>query len=648
MKKLFKVILYFLLIALGIILVATLVFNAYYSVLNKRAGKELEEVPQLALDGELFRDLNKNGKLDPYEDHRQPVSIRVEDLLSRMTLEEKVGLMWHPPIGVGDQGALQPKPGIVSSVSTYNAVIQKKLNHFNLLGAPGAEALATWSNKLQRLAEQTRLGIPISISTVPRHGLSNSNGMDLQNEDWSRWPEPLGLAAIGDSLLVADFGRIARQEYRAVGIQVALHPQADLATGPHRAPFSKTFGEDARLAAKLTAAYIYGFQGSKLGKNSVACMTKHWPGSDPKETNIQFEEKNQLAPSRKFAYHLLPFEAALKASTAMMMPYYGTAIDQKSEHLDMNFDKKVITQLLRQEYSYEGVVCSEWGIIEGISFLGYELVEAKNRGIEDLSIEERIAKVIAAGVDQFGGNMHTRQLIRLVEKGVVSEDRIDQSARRLLRVKFELGLFDQPFVDPEKATEIVNQKSFREQGKMAQRRSIVLLKNQGNTDTSKILPLKKGIKIYTENIDRAVASNYAAVVNRLEEADLAILRMKMPAEPRTSNFTELVAPVDLNIQEPERSRLLKVMQKKPTIVCLYLDRPAVIPEITDQCSGLLADFGAEDDAVLDVIFGDFKPEAKLPFELPSSMEAAETQKEEVPYDSKGPLFPFGFGLTYED
>ncbi len=650
MKKLFKVILYFLLIVLGIILIATLVFNAYYATLNKRAKKELQEVPRLIVGELQFRDLNKNGKLDPYEDRRQPVDVRVEDVLSRMTLDEKVGLMWQPPIGVGDQGELQSKPGILSSVSTYDAIIHKKLNHFNLFTVPATKALANWSNNLQQLAEQTRLGIPVSISTDPRHGISNFIGMGLLGGNWSRWPEPIGLAAIGDSSLVVEFGQIARQEYRAVGIHTALHPMADLATDPRWARINGTFGEDAKLSARLTAAYIHGFQGDKLDTNSVACMTKHWPGGGPQEKgeDAHFHYgKNQVYPGNNFAYHLIPFEAALKANTAMIMPYYGIAVDQTSENVGMSFNKEIITKLLREEYGYDGVVCSDWGIIEGFSFLGYELVEAKNWGVEKLTVDERIAKVIDAGVDQLGGNMHTRQLLRLVRKGVVSEDRINQSARRLLRVKFELGLFDNPFVDPEQAVEIVNQKKFQEKGKLAQRKSIVLLKNQLNGGGGKVLPLTKGIKIYTENINPELASNYATVVNQPEEADFAILRLNTPFEERTDDFIErMFHQGDLNFPEAELSRLLNIMRKKPTIICMYLDRPAVIPEISKQSSGLLADFGAEDDAVLDIIFGDFKPHAKLPFELPSSMEAVEAQKEDMPYDSKDPLYPFGFGLTY--
>ncbi len=652
MKKLFRALAYFLAIILGLILFSVLIFNGYYAILNSKSKKQLQETKILSQNGFEFRDLNKNGKLDIYEDNRQPVEDRVNDLLSQMTIAEKAGLMWHPPIEIGDGGTIQRKPGLMSPTSTYDALINKKINHYNLFAVPGTTQLAEWSNRIQKLAESTRLGIPVSISTDPRHGISNFIVTDLLGGDWSKWPEPIGLAATGDSALVAEFGRIASQEYRAVGIRTALHPMADLATEPRWARINGTFGEDAGLSAKMTAAYIYGFQGEELGPQSVACMTKHWPGGGPQENgeDAHFHYgKNQVYPGNNFEYHLIPFKAALKANTAMIMPYYGVPLNQTSENVGMSFNKEIITDQLRKEYGYDGIVCTDWGIIEGFSFLGYEIVEAKDWGVEDLTIPQRIKKAIDAGVDQFGGNMNTDQLLRLIKKGEISEERINESAKRLLRVKFALGLFDNPFVDPEEATKIVNNKEAEEKGKLAQRKSIVLLKNEMQADSSHILPLKKNIKVYLENIRPDVASKYATVVDSLADADFAILRVQTPFEPRTGDFIEsFFHQGDLDFKEPELSRILKIMNAKPTIVCVYMDRPAVIPEIAAQSKALLADFGAFDDAVLDIIFGNFNPCAKLPFEIPSSMEAVKNQKEDVPYDSDSPLYPFGFGLSYEE
>jgi beta-glucosidase len=379
-------------------------------------------------------------------------------------------------------------------------------------------------------------------------------------------------------------------------------------------------------------------------------MTKHWPGGGPQtdgeDAHFHYGA-DQAYPGDNFDYHLIPFDGAFEAGTAMIMPYYGVPVGQTNEDVGMSFNKEIITDLLRNEYNYDGIVCTDWGIIEGFGFLGMEIVEAKNWGVEDLTVKERVKKVVDAGVDQFGGNSNTSELIELVEEGQISESRIDESVRRLLRAKFKMGLFDNPFVNVDKAEQIVGNPEFVEKGKLAQRKSIVLLKNKMNADSSFVLPLNMKVKIYTENIKQEIASEYATVVDSLDDADFAVIRLQAPWEPRNGDMIEsFFHQGDLDFKEPELSRILEIMKQKPTIVCIYLDRPAVISEIVENAAGLLCDFGAHDDAVLDIIFGEFNPSAKLPFELPCSMEAVKNQKEDVPYDSENPVFEFGFGLSY--
>jgi beta-glucosidase len=243
------------------------------------------------------------------------------------------------------------------------------------------------------------------------------------------------------------------------------------------------------------------------------------------------------------------------------------------------------------------------------------------------------------------GNNNTTELFELVRDGQIAESRIDESVKRLLRAKFVLGLFDNPFVNVEQTEKIVGNHEFVEKGKLAQRKSIVLLKNQMNADSSFVLPLRKELKIYVEKIDRKTVSNFATVVDNLADADMAILRINTPFVPRNSDFIErMFHQGDLDFKEPEKSQILKIMNRKPTIVCIYLDRAAVIPEIAGKAAGLLADFGAYDDAVLDVVFGKFNSTAKLPIELPSSMETVKNQKEDLPYDSEKPLVPVWMGI----
>jgi beta-glucosidase len=292
-------------------------------------------------------------------------------------------------------------------------------------------------------------------------------------------------------------------------------------------------------------------------------------------------------------------------------------------------------------------VCTDWGIVEGFGVLGFEIFESPGWGVDDLSVKEKVKKVIDAGVDQFGGNINTEELIELIEEGSITEERIDESARRILRTKFQLGLFDDPYVDVAEAVRTVGNEEHMEMGRLAQRKSIVLLKNEMHADSSYALPLSKGLNVYFENIDNEVAANYANVVYDLNEADVAVLRLQTPWEPRSGNIVESFFHQGyLDFKEPELSRILDIISTVPTIISIYLDRPAVIPEIVAGSVGLVAEFGARDDAVLDIVFGEFNPTARLPFELPSSMNAVENQYEDVPYDSQDPLFEFGHGLSY--
>jgi beta-glucosidase len=607
------------------------------------------DAPILTENGHTFRDLNKNGRLDPYEDSRLPIEERVEDLLSQMTLEEKAGLMFHSAIGVGKNGNLIEKTSPVNPVQTSELISKRLINHFNIYEAAPPRQTAQWYNRLQKLAERTRLGIPATVSSDPRHANTTVTGTSYPTDGFSQWPEPIGLAATGDPELVEQFADIARQEYLAVGIRVALHPMADLATEPRWARISGTFGEDAELSSKLTAAYIRGFQGEELGAESVACMTKHFPGGGPQKggEDAHFEYgKEQVYPGDNFEYHLIPFEAAFKAGTSQIMPYYGMPVGTKYEEVGFGYNKQVITNLLRNKYGFDGIVCTDWGLINSVSFLGRDIIPARAWGVEDLGVAYRMIKIIEAGCDQFGGEAVPKLLTKLVTDGDIHSERIDESARRILREKFRLGLFDNPYVDEAAAGNICGQDTFVAAGKLAQRKSIVLLKNSSSSHGT-VLPLKGKPKLYIENLAPEVAARYGEVVATPSEADFAILRLKAPFEPRKGILERLFHAGRLNFEAEELARILEICAQGPTIVDIYLDRPAVIPEIMENCTGLLANFGSEDEAVLDVIFGASNPTGKLPFELPSSVAAVEAQKEDLPYDSENPLFEFGFGLSYE-
>jgi beta-glucosidase len=553
---------------------------------------------------------------------------RVDEFLARMTLEEKVGLMFHAPIFMNPDGTLLD--------DTEERIAGRHLNHFNIYFAPEPRQHAEWHNRLQDLAKTTRLGIPVTISSDPRHSIAENFAAAWSATGFSKWPEPIGFGALGDEDAVLEFGDIARREYRAVGIHVALHPMADLATEPRWARIMHTFGEDGELAARLVAAYIRGFQGEALGPQSVACMTKHFPGGGPQldgEDPHFAYGKDQVYPGGMFEYHMRVFEAAFEAGTAQIMPYYGRPVGTPLEEVGFGFNRDVVTGLLRERYGFDGVVCTDWGLVTDASLPDGSVFAAKCWGVEELGVEERLIKIVEAGCDQFGGEELPEVLVGLVRTGRITEARIDASARRLLRDKFRLGLFDDPYADPDEAGRTCGSPPFRAAGERAQRRSAVVISNDG------VLPLKEGVRVYADGLA------YEAAAGSPGEADVAIVRRNAPFEPRTNGMIESFFHAgDLNFKEPELSALLDLARTVPTVLVLHLERPAVIPELVEACAAVVAVFGASDEAVLDVLFGRVSPEGRLPFELPSSMDAVRAQLPDVPGDSPDPLFRFGHGL----
>jgi len=379
-------------------------------------------------------------------------------------------------------------------------------------------------------------------------------------------------------------------------------------------------------------------------------MVKHFPGGGPQKDGDDPHfawGREQVYPGDNFDYHLKPFEDAFAAGVSQVMPYYGMPVGLPMEEVGFSFNKAVVTGLLREKYGFEGIVCTDWGLLTDVEVSG-EFFPARSWGVEHLSIPQKAKKILDAGVDQFGGESCTDVIIELVKSGQISQRRLNVSVRRILREKFRLGLFDQPFVDPDAAERIVGNERFRAAGELAQRRSFVLLKNPPG-DNGSTLPLSGRPKLYVENIAPELAFAYGEVVATPAAADLAILRLKAPfAPPKAPPFTisRTFHFGDLDFKEPELTRILNVLEQVPTIVDIYLDRPAVIPEIAEKSAALLANFGASDAALLDVVFGRVAPDGTLPFELPSSMEAVRQQKSDVPYDSESPLFPFGYGLRY--
>ena len=584
-------------------------------------------------------DTTATSTVRPWLDADLPVDERVQLLLDAMTIEEKAGLFFHTMIAIGDLE--EPNP-VFATPSAREFIETKRMTHFNLLGAaPTGREIAAWQNALQRLAASTRLGIPVTLSTDPRHSFSENPGASILAGPFSQWPETLGLAATRDEALVERFADIARQEYTAVGLRVALHPQVDLATEPRWARQTATFGEDAELSGTLGAAYIRGFQGASFGPGSVSTMTKHFPGGGPQKDGEDPHfpyGREQVYPGGEFELHLKPFEDALAAGTRQMMPYYGMPVGTEYEEVGFGFNKSVITGLLRERYGFDGVVCTDWGLISDSEIFGQPF-PARAWGVEHLTPRERMKKVLDAGADQFGGEANPELLLELVAEGEVTEARLDVSARRILREKFELGLFENPYVDEDAADDIVGRAEFRAAGEDAQRASITVLSNNG------ALPFARGRKLYVEGIDAEIAASFGEVVETPGEADLAIIRLHAPFEERETMFENFFHAGSLAFSEQVVAHVREVAHAVPTVVDVLADRPPILTPIVEAAAAVTVNWGASGAALLDVLSGAFPAQGTLPFDLPRSMAAVEASRPDVPFDTADPLFRFGHGLS---
>ncbi|CAI6334425.1 unnamed protein product [Periconia digitata] len=587
----------------------------------------------------------------PYRDASLSVEERVQDLISRMTVEEKAGQLFHTQIQLGVNGTLDLGNATLSRNSTVNMVTEKHMTHFNLLGTVAdVKQNAEWYNRVQQLALDTRLGIPVTLSSDPRHTFSDNLGASISSgTKFSQWPDSIGLAAIRDPALVKRFAEVARDEYIAIGIRSSLHPQIDLTTEPRWGRQATTMGEDANLTSTLVVSYLDGFMGPEFGNTSITTVTKHFPGSGPVEDGLDSHftyGKNATYPGNNFEYHLQPFKAAIAAGARQMMPYYSRPMGTKYDEVASSFNKGLITDLLRNELGFKGIVVSDWGLITD-GYIAGQYMPARAWGVENSTELERAARIIDAGVDQFGGEQRVELIIELVNSGAIPESRIDESVARLLTEKFLLGLFDNPFVDVAAAAAIVGNDDFRRLGNEAQQKSLTLLSNNNN-----ILPLSPSClattKFYVEGFNTTFLQQEKnmTLVTDPQDADLALLRLKTHYDPRPGGFEANYHDGSLAYNATEQARQAAIYSAVPTIVDIYLERPAVIPEIIDQAAAVLGNYGVSAENLLKVLFGEAEPLGQLPFDMPSSMEAVEASREDVPFDTKDPVFRFGHGLRY--
>lgn len=600
---------------------------------------------RLDRDGVSFRDLNGNGVLDPYEDPRLPVGARVEDLISRMTIAEKAGQLFHTMMVPVEDGFYEPGPDTTDipadAMSTEALVSAKFISHFNASPTIGPRAYAEWQNRLQGKAAATRLGIPVTLSSDPVHGFIDNPAASAPVQTFSRWPEPLGFGAAGDPDLVEQFADVVRQELRAVGISVALHPQADLATEPRWSRGTGTFGSDADAVGGMVAAYVRGLQGTTLGSTSVAAMVKHFPGAGPQlrgdDAHFPYG-REQVYPGHNAEYHLGPFIQAIEAGAAEIMPYYALPVGLGVEEIGFGFNREIVTGWLRERLGFDGIVCSDWGLVTDVR-IGGTRWPARCWGAEDLDRHERVARILDAGCDQMGGEFSPELVVDLVERGRITEDRIDASLRRILAVKFELGLFENPYVNPERAEELVGCEDFRRRGEEAQARALAVVTNPGP-----ILPLATGIRVRLEGVDAAAAEGRVVADS---EADLVIRRINAPWEKRDTgvDYEAGFHQGSLAFTPEEDDALVADLERTPTILVVRMDRPAILTRIVPAAAAVIADFGVGDEALMSVLMGERIAGGRLPMDLPSSMAEVEASSEDVPDDTANPLFRRGHAAS---
>lgn len=627
-----------------------------------------------------FKDLNKNGKLDKYEDWRLPSDVRINDLISKMTLEEKVGFMLISTTRLSGDYSFQqnaPKTEIssgfneedlvqeinmfskkplpypmFSAAGTTKGVKQNNLRHFILRANASTQTLAEWSNNLQALCEDTRLGIPAIVASNPRNHITidASIGLSVGTTTFSRWPGELGLAAMNDLKLTREFAEIAGKEWSSVGLRKAYMYMADLATEPRWQRIEGTFGENADWAAKMMREIVLGFQGEKLGLGSVALTTKHFPGGGPQVEGHDPHfvwGQDQHYPGKMFDYHLKPFQAAIDAGTSAIMPYYAKPIGTAYEEIAFAYNKAILKDLLRDKMGFKGIVNSDTGPIEMMPW-----------GVEKLSILERYQKAIDCGVDIFSGSADPSLLIETVKKGLVSESRINESVSRLLKEKFDLGLFENPYVDVEKAVKTVGNVDFQQKADLAMRKSIVLLRNQEG-----ILPIKPKTKVFFESYydsGRPGARTSNVIIPSDNKWDLEFVKSRDEADVVVLWLTPNMGSL-FNTKEGEAIELQLSKNKinvaqvnettyhKPTVVIINFTSPWVIDEIDNpNVKSLLATFGTTNEAVLDVVSGKFNPTGKMPFSTPKSRKAVVENQSDVPGFMKPEyaLFKFGDGMSY--
>ncbi|WP_419872563.1 glycoside hydrolase family 3 N-terminal domain-containing protein [Candidatus Pristimantibacillus sp. PTI5] len=619
----------------------------------------------LLINDKRYKDSNDNGKLDPYENWELTTAERVADLLTRMSVAEKAGLM-----------QITSNP----NATTVNDFIQNRnIRYFILRDNPTAFNIATRNNTYQEIAEATPLGIPLVFTSNPRNYIAESLQFGFQEASgqFSTWPGALGMAATQDEALNRDFAEIAREEWRASGIRKIYGSTVEVVTEPRWRRISESFGESPELNAMIAKQLVLGFQGEEINSESVVHTVKHFPGDGPVLRGLDPHlphGKFTLYPTAGslFKYQLPPFQAAIDAGANSIMSFYNVPNNEMSadqlpkelwyseteqfEQVAGAYNKGLITDLLRTELGFKGYVNSDSGVLTNMAY-----------GVETLSIEEKFAKAIRAGTSIFSDNNNPAGLISAVNTGVLNEEELTPHLTLLLTEIFNLGLFENPYVDPAAAQAIADSSANQARADEAHLKSVTLLRNNEG-----MLPLTDAdlatTKLYVEVFNGTSSADQTTsmkeliakedpsvkIVNTLEEANAALVVLR----PRAYEYPDL-STVEIQLNELTRIDVEKVKQIEaavPTALVINMTNPWVINEVEPGAAAVVATYNVKAEALLDVLRGRFNPTGKLPITIPANQEAVLNNAPDVPgyaetfdytyTNAVGDDYTFGFGLSY--
>lgn len=582
----------------------------------------------IEVDGYSFKDLNDNGQLDPYEDWRLDAETRADDLLSQMDATQKAAQMVHLTL-------VSKKDSWFTDSNVGFALVYEYV-------FDDARTAAERTNEIQELSESSPLGIPVIFSMDTEIGSAFvSNATFL--------PDQLNQGAANDADLVTRLNEVLREELKAIGVRMALSPDADLMTDPRWGRNQECYSEDTEVVQKLIVAAVQALQkGSSLSNESVIATVKHFPGAGAQENGVDASPLTIQADSLEL--HLAGFKAAIEAGVAAVMPYgYSTVPYLGGDAVENSADQSavVMTDLLREQLGFDGIIQTDWGL----NFVG-----AANAGADILG---------GAGVRS------TKQLVSGVD-----EERLTESCRRILVAKFELGIFENPYVDEDKAEEIVGSAAHKAVALEAAEKSLTLVKYENAQSLEGQSFVVAGA--LAENV-RALNSGWTAKepVEITGTSILDALKNKAGAENVTYITTAEEVPADLtgvtavvvvgeksgthdpewgaaNLEFPEEQvQLIQALDQAGAnvVAVVLMNRAYVLTPIVEAADSVLLAYrpgitcGAE--AVANALFGETPITGKLPFQIPATMEQVLAQREDLPMDIVDPLYEYGFGIDVE-